>query len=53
MGQKMLATDQADLSLMEVRVIEFEKSEADMTFDTPESDVSAALNLTSDAEPKG
>ena len=53
MGQKMLATDQADLSLMEVRVIEFEKTEADMTFDTPESDVSAALNLTSDTEPKG
>lgn len=47
-GQKMLATDQADLSLMEVRVIEFEKSEVDMDFDLPQSDVTAALNLTSD-----
>jgi type VI secretion system protein ImpE len=48
MGQKMLATDQADLSLLEVRVIEFEKSETDMDFDTPQSDVTAAMNLTSD-----
>ncbi|MFT4792203.1 MAG: type VI secretion system protein ImpE [Paracoccaceae bacterium] len=57
MGQKMLATDQADLSLLEVRVIEFEKTEADITFDTPEGDLTAALNLMSadpgdDAEPK-
>jgi hypothetical protein len=48
LGQKMLATDTADLSLLEVRVIEFEASEVAMDFDLPGDAMKTSLNLTSD-----
>ena len=52
-GQKMLATDAEDLSLLEVRCIEFEAPEVEMNFDAPGADLSADLNLTGDPKPEG
>ncbi|MGG7568187.1 type VI secretion system accessory protein TagJ [Rhodovulum sp. DZ06] len=47
-GQKMLATDQDDLSLLDVRVIEFEAPEVEMNFDAGGADLSAEMKLSSD-----
>ena len=48
-GQKMLATDQEDLPLLEIRCLEFEQPEVEMNFDAgAEGDLSAALNLSAD-----
>ena len=52
-GQRMLATDAEDLSLMEVRVIEFEAAEVEMNFDAGGPDLSADLNLSADPSKEG
>jgi type VI secretion system protein ImpE len=46
LGQKMLATDTADVSLLEVRVIEFETAGVDMNFDTPADPMTTSMSLS-------